>query len=99
MEQVAQGVYSGAADIGKAASILFAVLGTGVGALLIYAGVSAKLHPPPPVEPGQQPSPSPLVLISIGAMILLFAWVYVWLTFRYKPFAAFEGGSDVLHLI
>lgn len=102
-EHMAQGMYTGAADFGKIMAVIGGACMIIVGGVIMYIGIQSKMNPgdpsfqPNPNDPNSKPNPN--VMIAVGVLLILFASVYLWLTFRYKVFAAVSGASEISRMI
>ncbi len=91
--------YSGVAGFGRIMSIGVATLTTLVGAVAIYAASKMIINKEPtvdqqgkPIDPVQQG----WTIIAVALLFLAVVWGWVWLTQKYKIFAAATGVRDII---
>ena len=97
---LASGAYTGAADIGKVSAIIGAAAATLVGGIFTVTGIELIINPgPDPNNPRNLQSRFPgYILAFMGLAVIIFAWVMVWLSQKYKIVAAMGGAETISRL-
>jgi len=82
-------VYSGLAGFGQAYTIMGAVFATILGVFVIGNFVYNYYNY----------NTLSWIKFFIGLLLIIIPWIFVWLTFRYKSFAAVEGVAGGIEIV
>lgn len=91
---IGEDIYTGTADIGKIKAIFGVIIANIIGIILIIIAIRYKNK----TDDSKNSLNKKNTLIA-GILIIIFAWIILFLIFKFKFLAASEGASEILKIV